>query len=195
MTPSPRESDRLTGAMSDLWVFGYGSLMWRPGFPHVEAIPARLHGAHRALCVWSVSHRGTTGKPGLVLGLDKGGSCRGVAFRVAEDKGDSVKVYLRSRELITHIYREVYRPVKLEGSRGPVVNALVYVVNRRHRDYAGVIPPATALEIVRAAHGDSGANRDYVINTVDHLLQLGIRDPTLEWIAKNLADDALVPQM
>ncbi|MGD9738527.1 MAG: gamma-glutamylcyclotransferase [Bauldia sp.] len=180
--------------MSDLWVFGYGSLMWRPGFPHVETVPARLHGAHRALCVWSVSHRGTSSKPGLVLGLDKGGSCRGVAFRVAEDKGDSVKVYLRARELITHIYREVYRPVKLEGSDDRTVNALVYVVDRRHRDYAGVLPPEVALEIVRGGHGDSGPNRDYVVNTVNHLKQLGIRDPALEWIAGKLEDDALMPQ-
>lgn len=179
--------------MTDLWVFGYGSLMWRPGFPYVETMPARLYGAHRALCVWSVSHRGTAAKPGLVLGLDHGGSCRGVAFRVAEDNGDSVKEYLRQRELITRIYREVYRPVRLEGLDGRIVSALVYVVDRRHKDYAGILDPALALDVVRGGHGQSGANRDYVINTVDHLAQLGIRDPALEWLALRLREDPTLP--
>lgn len=179
--------------MTDLWVFGYGSLMWRPGFPFVETIPARLHGAHRALCVWSVSHRGTTARPGLVLGLDRGGSCRGVAFRVAEDNGDSVKDYLRSRELVTNIYREVHRPVQIEGDPRRTVSALVYVVDRRHKDYAGILDPEAALDVVRAGHGSSGANRDYVTNTVDHLVRLGIRDHALEWLATRLRDPAAAP--
>nr|MCU0831318.1 gamma-glutamylcyclotransferase [Rhizobiaceae bacterium] len=92
--------------MGDLWVFGYGSLMWRPGFVHEEALPARLTGYHRALCVRSLVHRGTPERPGLVLGLDKGGSCKGIAFRVTADRRDAVVDYLRARELVTNVYRE-----------------------------------------------------------------------------------------
>ena len=99
--------------MTDLWVFGYGSLMWRPGFTFAEARPARLHGAHRALCVWSVAHRGTPAHPGLVLGLDRGGSCRGVAFRITPESGDSVMAYLRQRELIRRAHAARKRPFRL----------------------------------------------------------------------------------
>ena len=170
--------------MTDLWVFGYGSLMWRPGFTFVEAVPARLHGAHRALCVWSVAHRGTVGRPGLVLGLDRGGSCRGVAFRVAEESGDSVMAYLRRRELVTSVYRETRSCIRLDG--GSPVTAALYMVDRKHPEYAGNLPLPEALEIVRGASGPSGANRDYVVNTADHLARLGIRDPALEWLAQRL---------
>src|SRR6267154_3908161 len=93
----------------DLWVFGYGSLMWRPGFEFIERVPARLIGEHRALCVYSFDHRGTPEKPGLVLGLDRGGACRGIAFRVAARRLNDTVDYLRSREQTTHVYREVMR--------------------------------------------------------------------------------------
>src|SRR5438309_11601760 len=87
----------------DLWVFGYGSLMWRPGFEFIEQVPARLIGEHRALCVYSFVHRGTPEKPGLVLGLDRGGACRGVAFRVAEKHRATTVAYLRAREQVTSV--------------------------------------------------------------------------------------------
>src|SRR4030095_5134956 len=99
----------------DLWVFGYGSLMWRPGFEFIERIPARLIGEHRALCVYSFVHRGPAEKPGLVLGLDRGGACRGVAFRVAEKNSAATIAYLRERERGTSVYREVKRSVWLEN--------------------------------------------------------------------------------
>ena len=99
----------------DLWVFGYGSLMWKPGFEFVEQAPARLIGEHRALCVYSFDHRGTPQKPGLVLGLDRGGACRGIAFRVTAKLREDTIAYLRSREQTTNVYREVHRSVWLEN--------------------------------------------------------------------------------
>ena len=98
-TTFPPESE----AAPDLWVFGYGSLMWRPGFDFVEQVPARLIGEHRALCVYSFDHRGTPEKPGLVLGLDRGGACRGIAFRVAAQHRAATIDYLREREQTTGV--------------------------------------------------------------------------------------------
>ncbi|HEY0235981.1 MAG TPA: gamma-glutamylcyclotransferase, partial [Afipia sp.] len=98
----------------DLWVFGYGSLMWRPGFDYLEEVPARLIGEHRALCVYSINHRGTQERPGLVLGLDRGGACQGTAFRVAEAHRTETLAYLRRREQVTGVYREVMRSIWLE---------------------------------------------------------------------------------
>jgi cation transport protein ChaC len=172
--------------MSDFWVFGYGSLMWRPGFDHVEAVPARLVGARRALCVWSWHHRGTREAPGLVLGLDRGGACKGVAFRVRHRNRASVIAYLRERELISNVYRESWRPVALIGSDSRAVVALAYVVDRGHEQYAGSLPQERLLAIVRGGEGRSGANVEYVHNTVRHLRALGIRDPVLEKLADAL---------
>lgn len=171
--------------MSDFWVFGYGSLMWRPGFAHHDRVTADLAGAHRALCVYSWVHRGTRERPGLVLGLDRGGSCRGVAFRVAGRDRDSVIDYLRERELVTDVYREAWRPVRLHRD-GPPIKALTYVVDRNHRQYAGRLPQETILAHVRSGHGRSGANRDYIVNTVEHLSALGIRDAVLEHLVAAL---------
>src|SRR5208282_4138064 len=127
---------------ADLWVFGYGSLMWRPGFDFLERAPARLIGLHRALCVYSFVHRGTPERPGLVLGLDRGGTCRGVAFRVAPRSRAATITYLRAREQVTSVYRETMRRVWLKGDAGrPTsslqVSALCYVVDRSHVQYAG----------------------------------------------------------
>lgn len=171
--------------MTDFWVFGYGSLIWRPGFPFIEALPARLYGAHRALCVYSWFHRGTESEPGLVLGLDRGGSCRGLAFRVAPAEADGVRAYLREREQVTMVYREAIHPVRIERG-GERVAALTYVVDRGHPQYAGIVPPDVALAIVRTRQGQSGPNRDYVINTARHLAELGMADPALAWLAARL---------
>lgn len=172
--------------MSDFWVFGYGSLMWRPGFDHLESAPARLAGAHRALCVYSWFHRGSRERPGLVLGLDRGGSCRGIAYRVAGDKRDAVLAYLRERELVTNVYRESWRMVRLEGPEQRSARALTYLVDPTHEQYAGKLSREALLAHVRDGVGRSGVNSDYVINTASHLVTLGFRDPVLEWLAEEL---------
>jgi cation transport protein ChaC len=180
------EQDFSTG---DLWVFGYGSLMWRPGFDYLEQVPARLVGEHRALCVYSFVHRGTPEKPGLVLGLDRGGACRGVAFRVAERKRAETVAYLRAREQVTSVYREVMRSVWLENAARERVSALAYVVDRGHRQYAGRLSLTEQLRFVRQGHGQSGANRDYVIATVKAIEAEGFRDGQLHQLALMLHDD------
>lgn len=170
--------------MGDFWVFGYGSLMWRPGFAHVETHLARLHGYRRALCVTSHVHRGTPERPGLVLGLDRGGSCLGLAFRVPGALRDEVVAYLRARELVTLVYLERLLPVRLAG--GDVVPALTYVVDRAHEQYAGALDVDEAARRVSGAVGVSGANEEYVLNTVAHLKALGIRDHWLDGVAERL---------
>jgi glutathione-specific gamma-glutamylcyclotransferase len=173
----------------DLWVFGYGSLMWRPGFDFVEQVPARLLGEHRALCVYSFVHRGTPEKPGLVLGLDRGGACRGIAFRVAEQNRDATVAYLRAREQVTSVYREVMRSVWLENDARERVSALAYVVDRGHVQYAGRLSLHEQLNHVRQGHGQAGANRDYVTSTVRAIEAQGFRDTQLHRLAMMLHDD------
>ena len=174
----------------DLWVFGYGSLMWRPGFDFVEQVPARLIGEHRALCVYSFDHRGTPEKPGLVLGLDRGGACRGVAFRVAAEHRSRTVEYLRSREQTTNVYREVMRSVWLENEPRERISALTYVVDRGHVQYAGRLPLADQLRHVIQGHGRSGNNRDYVLSTVKSIEAQGFRDGQLHQLALMLHDTA-----
>lgn len=168
----------MTVDMNDFWVFGYGSLMWNPGFEYEEKRSAHLYGFHRSLCVRSWVHRGTEEKPGLVLGLDRGGSCRGMAFRVAPGRRDAVLDYLRERELVTHVYKESTLPATLgDGLR---VRVLAYTIDRAHHQYAGALSVDEAALAVGSAVGISGPNTDYVRNTLAHLRQMGIRDHWLE---------------
>ena len=180
----------VTTAADDLWVFGYGSLMWRPGFEFAERVPARLVGEHRALCVYSFVHRGTPEKPGLVLGLDRGGACRGIAFRVAGKNRADVVSYLREREQVTSVYREVVRSVWLENDARQRVSALAYVVDRGHVQYAGRLSLAEQHRHVLQGHGQSGANRDYVTATVKAIEAEGFRDAQLHQLAALLHNDA-----
>jgi cation transport protein ChaC len=176
----------MTGEPRDLWVFGYGSLMWRPGFPFLERRHARLNGYHRSLCVYSHVHRGTPERPGLVLGLDRGGSCHGVAFRVPAGEAEATLHYLREREQATAVYRERHLPVELEARR--VVVAVAYVVDRRHRQYAGRLPDSELLRHVRQGIGVSGRNPDYVRSTHEHLVQMGVNDPVLKRLTEALGE-------
>lgn len=168
--------------MDEFWVFGYGSLMWNPGFIYQERAVAKAFGYRRSLCVRSHVYRGTPEKPGLVLGLDRGGSCSGVAFRVSGEERAGVLDYLRERELVTHVYKERLLPVSLRDGRQ--VRALGYVVDRAHLQYAGGLEAAEAAEIVRTASGKSGPNPVYVLNTIAHLQEMGIRDHWLEGVGR-----------
>ena len=172
-------------SMPELWVFGYGSLMWRPGFDFVESEAALIRGYHRRLCVYSFVHRGTPERPGLVLGLDRGGACHGMAFRVAPGKREATLAYLRAREQVTMVYREAEKPVKLLGS-GRHVPAVTYVVDRAHRQYAGKIEEHRLLSFIRQGEGLSGRCTDYLMNTLAHLRDMGIRDRRLEALARGL---------
>jgi cation transport protein ChaC len=172
--------------VEDLWVFGYGSLMWRPGFDFLERAPARLIGLHRALCVYSFVHRGTPERPGLVLGLDRGGMCRGIAFRVAAAARAKTIAYLRAREQVTTVYLETWRRVELEEQARRQVRALSFIVDRSHVQYAGRLTLAECVHHVRQGHGSSGANRDYVLETVQALEALGYRETELHLIAERL---------
>jgi cation transport protein ChaC len=170
--------------MSELWVFGYGSLIWRPDFLHLERRLARLVGAHRALCVYSWVHRGTPDRPGLVLGLDRGGACRGVAFRVAPADWEEVVATLRAREQVTAVYLERLREVRFAD--GSAARALTYLVDRSSGQYAGKLDDDQQFRLVASACGRSGANRDYVINTAAHLADLGMPDARLDRLAARL---------
>jgi len=172
----------------DLWVFAYGSLMWRPGFPHLERVPARLIGLHRALCVFSFVHRGTPERPGLVLGLDRGGMCRGIAYRVAAAARAQTLHYLRGREQVTTVYVETTRQIELEEPARRRVPAVCYICDRSHVQYAGRLTLAQSLHHVRQGHGQSGANRDYVLATVRALEALGYRESDLHLLAARLAN-------
>ena len=165
----------------DLWIFAYGSLMWRPEFSFEEQRRARVFGYHRALCILSHHYRGTPERPGLVLGLDRGGSCVGQCFRIAAEGAAATMRAVRERELVTDVYREAVAPVRLADGR--YVRAVTYVADRNHPQYAGALPLAELRARVLGGHGVAGPNLDYVLNTHRHLIALGIRDPLLAAIA------------
>jgi cation transport protein ChaC len=177
---------RFDRAAEDLWVFGYGSLIWRPGFEYIERLPAHVIGLHRSLCIYSFDHRGTPERPGLVLGLDFGGACRGIAYLVAAKHRADTLTYLREREQTTAVYRETMRNIWLESKPEQRVRALCYVVDRGHVQYAAGLSHDRKLQIVRQAHGRSGNNRDYVIETVKALEALNIIDHDLHILAERL---------
>lgn len=163
-------------AGADFWVFGYGSLMWRPGFPYLECRSALLRGWHRAFCVYSQHYRGTREKPGLVLGLDRGGACRGRAFLVAAEDGLSVADYLHGREMISGVYEP--RWVQVETAEGRL-RAAAYLADRGHEQYAGKLDEERVVRLILQGHGIAGSNLEYIENTVRHLDELGIADGAL----------------
>lgn len=172
------------GPTRPLWVFAYGSLMWQPGFRHAEAHHARLDGYHRAFCVYSLHYRGTPERPGLVLGLARGGTCEGIAFRVADEDAVPVRAYLHARELIYGVYREAMLPARILTAGGADrVDVLTYVAETCHPSFAGALPLARQAAIIRAAQGRSGSNLAYFAATLRKLAELGIRQRELERLA------------
>jgi glutathione-specific gamma-glutamylcyclotransferase len=169
--------------MQQRWVFAYGSLMWNPGFKFLSHGPARLEGYHRKLCVLSYHYRGTQEKPGLVLGLDQGGQCQGVAYRIDGAAWDATHAYLTARERISEVYDEMLLPVAIAS--GEKVEALAYVVNPSHPQYAGSLGAPHILDHITQGYGLAGACLDYVRNTIAHLRGLGISDDHLERLARD----------
>ena len=167
----------------DLWIFAYGSLMWHPGFPYEEARPALLRGYHRSFCLYSHQYRGTPEKPGLVLGLDTGGSCRGIAYRVKARNAKRVMAYLWRREMPARVY--ACREVKVDLA-GHTVPARAFIVRRDHPQYAPDLSVQRTVELVCQGHGRRGPCRAYLANTVRHLDQLGIPDRRLHAILKRV---------
>ncbi len=166
----------------NFWVFAYGSLMWRPGFPVAEKVAATIHGYHRALCIISDRYRGTSETPGLVLGLDRGGSCRGFALRAEAGRGESANAYLAERELQGGVYEARHLRVALADGRR--LTALVFVARREHDRYAGSLSPEQAAAMIRKGVGTEGSARDYLANTVAHMDQLGLAEGTLHRVLR-----------
>ena len=166
-----------------LWVFGYGSLIWHPGFAVEEQAVARLDGWHRAFCMSSIHHRGTEAVPGLVLALDRadGAYCDGLAFRVVPGQEAATLTALRERELVSSAYIEELVQLRLRDGRA--VTALTYVIERHHVQYCGGMPLEEQARIIARAVGGRGPNTEYLWNTADHLAELGLADADIDWLA------------
>ncbi|MCE0505645.1 MULTISPECIES: gamma-glutamylcyclotransferase [unclassified Roseivivax] len=170
-----------------LWVFGYGSLLWNPGFEVSETVPARLDGYRRSFCMRSIHHRGTPEDPGLVLALDEehGSYCDGLALAAAPGQSEEVLAYLRERELVSAAYLERLLPLKLVDGRE--VTALVYVIDPDHGQYCE-LPLEEQAGIIAGAHGGRGPNTEYLFNTAAHLRELGIPDAELQWLDQRVRE-------
>jgi cation transport protein ChaC len=164
----------------DVWVFGYGSLLWHTGFDYRDVTPARVQGYHRALCIYSHVYRGSKERPGLVCGLLPGGSCRGLAFRVAAADWDDVRAYLHEREMIYDVYVPKWVNARLGAGLNEIDRVYTFVANARHGQYAGRLAMEETASLIRHGHGTSGSGLDYLANTVARLAELGIRDKALE---------------
>jgi cation transport protein ChaC len=179
--PMPQWVINLRASAVPVWVFAYGSLMWNPEMRFAERLPARIHGYHRSFCLYSPEYRGTREKPGLVLGLDRGGSCRGIAYRLAEATLAAEIDLIWTREMTGFVYHMT--ALKIATERGPV-QGYAFTVRRDSRDYAGRLAHDVAARIIAASKGDRGTGRDYLANTVRHLEELGIADGALHRIEK-----------
>ncbi len=161
----------------DFWVFGYGSLMWHPGFPHVEVRVGHLFGYHRRFCVYSHRYRGTPQSPGLVFGLDRGGSCRGLVFRVPVGEGEEAMAYLYEREMVTGVYNPSWVTVKTEQG---TVTCATFVVDQSHEQYTGRLSHEAVADYVSQGQGNRGSCQQYLENTIHHLEALGLGDSMLD---------------
>ena len=179
-------------ATGTIWIFGYGSLIWEPGFAYSTRALARLDGYERSFCMRSIHHRGTPERPGLVLALDEGpGSCEGVAFEIPTQIAEESLEYLRARELISAAYLEARCPVELQDGRA--VEAVTYVIDRAHAQYCGGLALEEQARIIARATGGRGPNAAYLWNTAAHLAELGLRDPQLDWLAERVRQMLAAP--
>ncbi len=169
-------------AQEGIWIFGYASLMWRPGFPFLEARSALLRGYHRSLCVYSTRYRGTPEKPGLVMGLDRGGSCKGRAFLLSAGDVPQVMEYLHEREMDTNCYAPKFLGVRLDDGRR--VSAYNFIVRRDHHQYTGKLSIEQAVKLVREGRGPMGTSLDYLQSTLDHLDEMGVVEGPLHEICE-----------
>jgi cation transport protein ChaC len=163
-------------AAQDLWVFGYGSLIWNPAFHYIEKRPALLHGWHRRFCLKLFMGRGTPQTPGLMLGLDEGGSCHGVAFRIAAEKVREELSILWQREMYGGAYHARLLPMETEGG---TILAVTFVINHDHPRYVREMSLEQTVELISTGCGDLGTCREYLENTVNHLRELGLSDDGL----------------
>lgn len=168
----------MDGAQEDRWIFGYGSLMWRPGFDYLERCAATLHGRRRAFCIYSVHHRGTYDRPGLVLGLALGGAVRGVAYGIDPARWDETYAYLRQREQATETYVEAQTPVRLADGRR--IEVMTFLSDTKHPQWAGDLSLERQARLIAGARGLSGRNIDYLRDLVEHLREENIRDQAME---------------
>ena len=182
MLVNPVNFEKSQFPMDSFWVFGYGSLMWDPGFQYVESTRARIFGFHRSLCIQSIRYRGTDSKPGLVFGLDRGGSCNGIAFRVDSSIQNEVIEYLWDREMLHEIYEPRMQKIFLQDSRQ--VNAITFVVKRDHPSYVKNLTADQTASIVADASGQRGANIDYVLSTLGMLESIGVKDKSLSFVGQ-----------
>lgn len=169
-----------------MWVFGYGSLLWNPGFPVARSEHATLHGYARSFCMSSIHHRGTEEHPGLVLALDEqtDANCTGLALAVETDHEERTLHELRERELISSAYVEKNLDVHL--NTGEVITAVTYVIDAEHVQYCGGMPLEEQAQIIAHAVGGRGPNTEYLYNTAEHLAEIDLRDPDLEWLAQRV---------
>ena len=172
-------------AHEELWIFGYGSLMWDPGFAYLEREAALLRGYHRAFCIYSRRYRGTPERPGLVLGLDRGGACKGVVYRVAAADAEPVLRYLWQREMPGRTYR--LKEVPVQHPRG-VVKALAFIVDRRHPQYTGELAIEETARLILQGIGRRGHCRHYLENTVRRLERLGVVDGPLHKLEQRVKE-------
>ena len=169
-----------------MWVFGYGSLLWNPGFPVARSERATLHGYSRSFCMRSIHHRGTEEKPGLVLALDehRDADCTGLALAVEAGHEDRTLAELRERELISSAYLE--RTLDVHLDTGQIVNAVTFVIDAHHVQYCGGLSLEKQARIIAQAVGGRGPNTEYLFNTAAHLTEIGLHDPELEWLSQRV---------
>jgi len=188
MRPEEREKSRIETLSrlpegEDVWLFGYGSLMWNPAIHYLERKPARLHGYHRQFCLWTTLGRGSESHPGLMLALRPGGSCKGIVYRVAADQVNDELAIVWNREMVSGAYVPKVLDVKTEN--GPI-KAVVFVINHRHERYAGKLTNDTIVQAIAHAEGPIGLCRDYLYSTVEHMDDLGIADGAMHSLARQV---------